>query len=77
VVTDPQASGGARPEARSVFFVVVPDRAELVALARQIEAGMLRPIVGRVEPLAKGREAFEAKRTPGVPGKIVLAVSAE
>lgn len=76
-VTDPQASGSARPAARSVFFVVVPDRAELIALAQRIEAGALRPIVGRVEPLARGREAFEAKRTPGVPGKIVLAVSAE
>jgi NADPH:quinone reductase-like Zn-dependent oxidoreductase len=76
-VADPQASGGARPGARSVFFVVVPDRAELIALARQIEAGMVQPIVGRVEPLAKGRAAFEAKHTPGVPGKIVLAVSEE
>lgn len=74
-VEDPRGSGRPRPEARSVFFVVVPDRAELVALARQIEAGALRPIIGRVVPLAEGRAAFEAKRTPGVPGKIVLAVS--
>lgn len=76
-VEDPLASGGARSEVRSVFFVVVPDRAELVALARQIEAGALRPVVGRVAPLADGRAAFEAKHTPGVPGKIVLAVSEE
>ncbi len=74
-VTDPQTSGGARTGVRSVFFVVVPDRVELIAMARQIEEGMLRPIVGRVVPLAEGRAAFEAKRTPGIPGKIVLAVS--
>lgn len=76
-VEDPQASGGARPEVRSVFFVVVPDRAALVALTRQIEAGALRPMVGRVMPLAEGRAAFEAKRVPDVPGKIVLAVGEE
>ncbi len=63
-VEDPRASSGARPEVRSVFFVVVPDHTELIALAQRIEAGALRPIVGRAVPLAEGRAAFDAKRAP-------------
>jgi NADPH:quinone reductase-like Zn-dependent oxidoreductase len=77
-VQDPAATAAtaATPRrARSVFFVVVPDRAELVALARQIEAGALRPIVGAVVPLADGRAAFETKRKGGVPGKVALVVT--
>jgi NADPH:quinone reductase-like Zn-dependent oxidoreductase len=75
VVEDPAAAPQAPPKARSVLFVVVPDRAELVELARRIEAGALRPIVGAVAPLAEGRAAFETKRTSGVPGKVALKVT--
>lgn len=74
VVADPLAAGPERPEVRSVYFVVVPDRAELVELARRADAGTLRPVVGGVVPLADGRAAFEAKHAQGIPGKVVLAV---
>jgi NADPH:quinone reductase-like Zn-dependent oxidoreductase len=63
------------PGARGVFFIVEPDRAALSELARRIDAGELRPIVGEVFPLERGREAFEAKRRSGVPGKVVLQVA--
>jgi NADPH:quinone reductase-like Zn-dependent oxidoreductase len=63
-----------RRDVRGVFFVVEPDRAALRELARRIDARELRPVVGDVLPLARGREAFEAKRRPGVPGKVVLQV---
>ena len=77
-VADPRAAVTARPDARSVFFVVVPDRIELGALAQRIDAGDLRPIIGAVFPLADGRAAFEAKEDrggTGVPGKMILAVA--
>jgi len=64
----------ARPEVHGIFFVVVPHHAQLVELARRIDAGELRTIVGAVLPLADGRRAFETKSSPGVPGKIVLEV---
>jgi NADPH:quinone reductase-like Zn-dependent oxidoreductase len=64
-----------RPGARGVFFVVEPNRAALAELARRIDAGELRPIVGEVFPLERGREAFKAKRRSGVPGKVVLRVA--
>jgi NADPH:quinone reductase-like Zn-dependent oxidoreductase len=59
---------------RARYFTVEPDRAQLVELGRQIEAGRLRPIVGSVVPLADGRAAFEQKRSGGHPGKTVLQV---
>ncbi|HEY6581771.1 MAG TPA: NADP-dependent oxidoreductase, partial [Rubrobacter sp.] len=57
-----------------VYFVVEPDRTVLAELARRIDEGEMRPIVGEVFPLEQGREAFEAKRRPGTPGKVVLRV---
>jgi NADPH:quinone reductase-like Zn-dependent oxidoreductase len=64
-----------RPEVRDVFFVVEPDREALAELARRIDAGELRSIVGEVFPLERGREAFEIKQRSGVPGKVVLRVA--
>jgi len=73
VVEPPEEVG--RPGTGGVFFVVEPDRAALTELARRIDAGELRSIVGEVFPLERGREAFEAKRRSGVPGKVVLRVA--
>ena len=64
-----------RRGASGVFFVVEPDRAALTEVARLIDAGELGPVVGEVYPLERGREAFEAKRRPGTPGKVVLRVA--
>ena len=75
VVADPATASPEPHRARSVYFVVTPDRAELVELAQRIEAGVLRPIVGGVAPLAEGRAAFEAKRSGGVAGKMALKVT--
>lgn len=57
--------------ARSLFFVVEPDREQLAALAASVAGGRLLSHVGAVYPLADGREAFEAKRR-GIVGKVVL-----
>ena len=75
VVEDPNDSAQARrSDARGVFFVVEANRAELVELARRIAADHLRPIVGEVLPLARGRDAFQRKHGHGIPGKTVLQV---
>lgn len=37
-------------------------------------AGQLRPIVGEVLPLARGRDAFRRKASRGIPRKTVLRV---
>jgi NADPH:quinone reductase-like Zn-dependent oxidoreductase len=74
VVQDPDESQARRGGARGVFFVVEADRTELIELARRIVAGQLRPIVGEVLPLARGRDAFRRKDSRGIPGKTVLQV---
>jgi NADPH:quinone reductase-like Zn-dependent oxidoreductase len=43
-----------------------------VELARLVDAGKLRPQVGAVYPLADAREAFMAKSTQNIPGKVIL-----
>ena len=54
--------------------MVEADRAQLAELAHQVDTGSLRPVVGRSWPLAEGRQAFQAKRRGGLPGKAVLQV---
>ena len=70
-------AGTPRSDARWVFFVVEADRVQLAELGRRMDAGQLRPVVGRVWPLAEGRQAFQAKRHGGLPGKAVLRVATQ
>jgi NADPH:quinone reductase-like Zn-dependent oxidoreductase len=70
-VAEPPA---ARPEdGSSVFFVVEPDRAQLLELAQRVRSGRLKPIVGAVRPLAEAPDAF-ARRTR-TPGKTIIRVA--
>jgi NADPH:quinone reductase-like Zn-dependent oxidoreductase len=75
VVEPPPSRNGHREEIRSRFFVVEPDRPQLAELARRIDNGQLRPIVGHVADLSDGASAWAAKLAGGVPGKVVLRAS--
>lgn len=60
---------------RALFFVVEPDRSQLIELATRVRDGRLKPIVGAVRPLAEAVAAFAPdKRTPG---KTVIQVTGE
>ena len=48
-----------------VFFVVEPDRAALAEIARSLDAGTVRPVIGLTVPLADGRSAFQAEKVAG------------
>jgi NADPH:quinone reductase-like Zn-dependent oxidoreductase len=61
-----------RQDIRALHFVREPSGAQLVELARLVDTGQLRPQVGAVYPLADAREAFRAKSTQGIPGKVIL-----
>ncbi|MGH9572599.1 MAG: NADP-dependent oxidoreductase [Candidatus Acidiferrales bacterium] len=61
---------------RGAFFIVEPDRAQLIQLGHLIDEGTLRVVVGAVLPLARAREAFEQGSASHKPGKIVLQVAA-
>jgi NADPH:quinone reductase-like Zn-dependent oxidoreductase len=60
------------PEVPYRFFVVEPDRPQLAEVARLVDGGRLRPVVGGVVDLTKGADAFKMKGAGGVAGKIVL-----
>jgi NADPH:quinone reductase-like Zn-dependent oxidoreductase len=60
---------------RGAFFIVEPNRAQLIQLGQLIDKGTLRVVVGAVLPLARTREAFEEGLAHNR-GKIVLQVAA-
>jgi NADPH:quinone reductase-like Zn-dependent oxidoreductase len=66
----PEASSGLD----AVYFVVRPDRAQLVELTRLVQSGELRPAIDSVYPLREARAAFERSLAPGKNGKVVLRV---
>ena len=68
----PEISGATNVD--TLYFVVEPNRAQLVQLARLLDAGDLHPAVDSVFPLAEARSAFERSMAPGKRGKVVLQV---
>jgi NADPH:quinone reductase-like Zn-dependent oxidoreductase len=56
---------------RAAYFIVEPNRTQLVEIARLIDGGALRPVVGAVFPLAEARQAYQHKPNHG---KVVLRV---
>jgi NADPH:quinone reductase-like Zn-dependent oxidoreductase len=61
-----------RNDIRTVGFVRDPSGAQLRDIARLVDEGTLRPDVSAVYPVADAREAFMAKSTEHIPGKVVL-----
>ncbi len=69
----PKTPSEARIEA--TYFVVEPNRDQLVELARLVDGGDLRPAIDSVFPLAGARAAFERSLATGKRGKVVLRVA--
>ncbi len=73
-------AGGAPPETaerhgvRGVEFIVEPNRAQLIEIARLIDAGTLRPIVQETFALRDTRLAFERSAPGHNRGKVVLRI---
>ncbi len=61
-------------DVRFAYFVVEPDREELIQIGTLIDSGNLRPIVDTVYPLAQARQAYEQAEKGHTRGKIVLRV---
>ncbi len=59
---------------RFAYFIVEPNRDELIQISELIDAGQLRPIIDRVFPLAQARQAYEQASIGHTRGKIVLRV---
>jgi NADPH:quinone reductase-like Zn-dependent oxidoreductase len=69
VMNPPQTD---REDIRTVHFVRDASGAQLREITRLVDQGTVRPQVGAVYPLADAREAFMAKSTQHIPGKVVL-----
>jgi NADPH:quinone reductase-like Zn-dependent oxidoreductase len=62
-------------DVRFDYFVVEPNRDELIQIGVLIDAGQLRPIIDTVFPLAQARQAYEQATKGHTRGKIVLRVT--
>jgi NADPH:quinone reductase-like Zn-dependent oxidoreductase len=59
----------------ATYFVVAPNRDQLVELARLADTGALRPEIDSTFPLDRASEAFDRVAARGKRGKVVLDVS--
>jgi NADPH:quinone reductase-like Zn-dependent oxidoreductase len=64
------------PKVKAAFFIVEPSQQQLTELGRLLNAGILRPIVSEVVPMANAAEAFLLPKKTA-PGKVVLRVLTE
>lgn len=56
------------------YFIVEPDRAQLLELGRLADDAVIAPAIDSVFPLVDGEKAFERVMSPGKHGKVVLEV---
>jgi NADPH:quinone reductase-like Zn-dependent oxidoreductase len=76
VAEEPLAEYGRERGIGAAYFVVEPNRGQLVEMARLVDCGDLQPIIDRVFPFAAAREAFECSLGPVRFGKIVIRLAA-
>jgi NADPH:quinone reductase-like Zn-dependent oxidoreductase len=77
IADPPPADTAAAHRARGVHFVVEPNRDQLAELARLVDNGSLRPMIGRVFPLSETGAAIVTQRDSHIRGKVVIQVRAE
>ena len=66
------AEGTKQQRVRDAFFIVEPNRGQLIEIGRLIDGGVIRPIVGAVFSMDEVRRAYAEKPTRG---KNVLRIS--
>lgn len=59
---------------RPIWFIVEPNREQLIQLGALIDAGRIQPIIDTVFPLPQARQAYEQGARKHARGKIVLRV---
>jgi NADPH:quinone reductase-like Zn-dependent oxidoreductase len=73
VAVEPPKVGNDR-DIESIYFIVEPNREQLIEVARLADQGQLQPEIDKVFPLADARQAFQRTTSPQHHGKIVLSV---
>jgi NADPH:quinone reductase-like Zn-dependent oxidoreductase len=77
VFSPPSQEQAAAFGVRAFFFVVKPNREQLIHIGNLIDTGQLRPITERVFPLSEASQAFEQALQGHTRGKIILRVEDE
>jgi NADPH:quinone reductase-like Zn-dependent oxidoreductase len=72
VAEEPPADAAAGGEIVALYFVVEPNREQLLEIAGLADSGELRPVVGEVFDLADARSAFARSLSRDTRGKVVL-----
>lgn len=62
---------------KGIFFIVTPNREQLVSLAALLDQGQVKPVINNTLPLAQAEQAFEMGYQGGKQGKVVLEVAPE
>ncbi len=57
---------------RGEYFIVEPNGPQLAELVRLVDAGALRPVVGRIVPFAEAATVFSTEKDGHHPGKTVV-----
>jgi NADPH:quinone reductase-like Zn-dependent oxidoreductase len=73
-IAEEPPEAGLRGRISASYFVVEPNRDQLVELARMVDDGQVRPAIDSVFLLAEARAAFARSMSPGKHGKVVLRV---
>jgi NADPH:quinone reductase-like Zn-dependent oxidoreductase len=63
--------------AKAAFFIVEPNREQLIEIANRLGAGELRAVVDRAVPFSQGRDAYLGKIERQGRGKVVVLVVAD
>jgi len=73
-LTGPLPKSLPRQDVEGIFFIVRPDRSQLVNLAALIDTSVIKPTLQATFPLSEGAKAFELALTGHLRGKIVLTI---
>jgi NADPH:quinone reductase-like Zn-dependent oxidoreductase len=65
----------ANPAISALFFIVEPNRRQLIELTTLIDAGKVRPMIGEVFALDDAPKAFAHAMAGNTRGKVVLRVA--
>jgi NADPH:quinone reductase-like Zn-dependent oxidoreductase len=74
VANPPSVEQAKAHDVRPVWFIVEPNREQLIQIGDLIDAGWIRPIIETVLPLSQARQAYEQGARGHTRGKIVLRV---
>ena len=74
IASEPPAQAATECGIHSTYFVVAPNRGQLIELTGLIDRGVLRPTIDKIFALAEGRQAFERSLGEHRAGKIVLRI---